>query len=87
MHRSFDTGIVLKTPKKSWKVVTVADRERTGKVETDDIVIINTDWRKKYSASQESFGDAPGLSPKTANWLVKRSVSISQNLRHIALTF
>jgi kynurenine formamidase len=72
----FGTGIVLNIPKQSWELVTVADMERAGKVEVGDIVVINTGWHRKYSDSQEYFGDAPGLSVEAANFLVERGAKL-----------
>jgi kynurenine formamidase len=72
----FGVGVVLRIPKNRWELVVPADLERCASVEAGDIVIINTGWHHKYSDSQEYFGDAPGLSPEAADWLVGRGVKL-----------
>jgi kynurenine formamidase len=73
----FGQGVVLNIPKNRWGLVTPADLDRASvQVEAGDIVIINTGWHRKYSDSQEYFGDAPGLTLEAADWLVARGVKL-----------
>lgn len=73
----FGQGVVVTAPKTRWELVTVEDLEAAKpNIETGDIVLINTGWHHRYSDSQEYFGDAPGLSPAAAQWLVNRRVKL-----------
>lgn len=73
----FGNGVVLDIPKGRWEYVTAADLETAAPgVEKGDIVLINTGWHKKYSDSQEYFGQGPGLSKDAAQWLVDRGASL-----------
>ena len=77
MERLFGSGVVLSIPKAKWESVTEEDLESaTPAIEAEDIVVIVTGWHRKYSDSIEYFGHAPGLSPKAAEWLVDKGVSL-----------
>lgn len=77
IDRLFGNGVVLGIPKTKWELVTPQDLE-TAKlpIKSGDIVIVNTGWHRKYSDSQEYYGDAPGLSKAAAEWLVARKVAV-----------
>ena len=73
----FGTGVVVSIPKKKWEVITAEDLENARpQIREGDIVIVNTGWHKKYSASMEYFGLAPGLSEAAANWLVEKKIAL-----------
>jgi kynurenine formamidase len=73
----FGNGVVLDIPKGRWEYVTAADlAAATPAVETGDIVLIDTGWHKKYSDSQEYFGQGPGLAKDAAQWLIDRGARL-----------
>lgn len=73
----FGNGVVVDLPKQRWEYVTAGDLGAASPaIEAGDIVIINTGWHKKYSDSQEYFGEAPGLAKEAAQWLVDRGVRL-----------
>ena len=77
LDRFFGTGVVVSIPKAKGEVVEPTDLERARPVIlTDDIVLINTGWHRKYSDSKEYFGHAPGLSKRAAQWLVEKRVKL-----------
>jgi kynurenine formamidase len=72
--RLFGNGVVLSIPKKNWELVTAADLEAASPaVQGGDIVVIVTGWHHKYSDGLEYFGEAPGLTKDTAEWLIKKN--------------
>jgi len=77
LDRFFGTGVVVSIKKKKWELIEPADLERASpKIQSDDIVLINTGWHHKYGDSKEYFGHAPGLSKGAAEWLVKKRVKL-----------
>jgi kynurenine formamidase len=77
MDKLFGSGVVLSIAKEKWGVIDVADLEAAQPaIEADDIVVLHTGWHRRYSDSQEYFGDAPGLSKAAAQWLVARQIKL-----------
>ncbi len=73
----FGNGVVVSIPKGEWELVTPADLEKaTPKIQSGDIVIINTGWHHKYADSQEYFGHAPGLGKDAAEWLAGKDIKL-----------
>jgi kynurenine formamidase len=77
LERFFGSGVVLPVAKERWELVEADDLEACPlEVFADDIVIICTGWHRRYSDSQEYFGEAPGLSASAAEWLIERRVKL-----------
>jgi kynurenine formamidase len=77
LERFFGSGVVLPIAKERWGLVTAEDLESASpEVFADDIVIVHTGWNRKYSDSQEYFGEGPGLSAEAAEWLIARGVKL-----------
>ena len=73
IDRFFGTGVILSVRKHRWELVTAADLDKAGSsVRKGDIVLIVTGWHRKFSDSQEYFGEAPGLAPEAAQWLIDK---------------
>ena len=73
----FGNGVILSVPKGKWQLVTAADLEQVGTdVQSGDIVLIVTGWGERFSDSQDYFGNAPGLAPDAAEWLVAKGVKL-----------
>ncbi len=73
IDRFFGTGVILSIPKGRWQLVTAADLEQAEPaVRQGDIVLIVTGWHRKFSDSQEYFGEAPGLAADAGRWLVDK---------------
>ncbi len=77
VERFFGNGPVLNIRKERWELITAADLAPfDADVGAGDIVIINTGWHRRYSDSQDYFGDAPGLSTDAAEWLVSKEIRL-----------
>jgi len=77
VDRFFGSGVVLGIEKGEWELVEPADLVGCGtEVFPGDIVIVNTGWHRRYSDSQEYFGEGPGLSEAAARWLIERGVKL-----------
>ncbi len=77
VDRFFGSGVILSVPKARWELVTAADLQKAKPAVTKgDIVLIVTGWHKKFSDSQEYFGEAPGLAKDAAEWLIGKGVSL-----------
>ena len=72
----FGPGLILDVAKGPWESITGCDLENAGNVRSGDIVIIRTGWHTKYADSQEYFGQAPGLTPEAADYLVSKAVKM-----------
>ncbi|MDP2298914.1 MAG: cyclase family protein [Pseudolabrys sp.] len=77
VDRFFGPGIVLSIPKGKWELIEAQDLERAGaKVRQGDIVVIATGWHRRWSDSYAYFGEAPGLAPSAAQWLIERKLKM-----------
>jgi kynurenine formamidase len=77
LERFFGNGVVLGVEKGEWELVEPEDLERAGaEVHAGDMVFVNTGWHRRYSDSQEYFGEGPGLSEAAARWLIDRGVKL-----------
>ncbi len=77
LEKFFGSGVVISIPKDKWEQISAEDLEKAEpKIQSGDIVIINTGWHKKYDDSQEYFGYSPGLVPSAAHWLVEKGVKV-----------
>ena len=77
IDRFFSHGVILSIPKQRWEYVTAADLAAAKpQVRPGDIVLIVTGWHKKFSDSQEYFGEAPGLAEDAAAWLIAHGAGI-----------
>ncbi len=73
----FGNGIVLDISRSRWDLIEPSDLEPwEDRIRPHDLVMINTGWHRFYDDTQEYFGDAPGLSPRAAAWLVEKEVCL-----------
>ncbi|MBO34101.1 MAG: cyclase [Rhodospirillaceae bacterium] len=73
----FGNGVILSIPKGQWELVTADDLAAASPaIQEGDFVVIVTGWHHKYSDSLEYFGDSPGLSKESAEWLVEKGVKM-----------
>jgi kynurenine formamidase len=77
LERFFGSGIVISIPKGKWELVEADDLARSGAtINPGDIVLINTGWHRRWSDSYAYFGEAPGLAPSAARFLIERKVKL-----------
>lgn len=77
LWRFFGTGVAVAIPKGKWGVITPQDLEAARpKIESNDIVMINTGSHRKYGDNPDYFAYSPGLYKEAAEWLVERGVKL-----------
>jgi len=77
LDRFFGPGRVVSIPKGKWELVEAEDLQRaTPDLQAGEILLIDTGWHRRWSDSYGYFGEAPGLSPSAAAWLIERKVKM-----------
>ena len=75
--RFFGTGVAVSIPKGKWEVITAEDLEAAEpRIETDDIVMINTGSHRLWGDNPDYFAYSPGLYDEGAQWLVDKRVRL-----------
>lgn len=77
LERFFGPGRVVSIPKGKWELIEAEDLQRAAPdLQAGEILLIDTGWHRRRSDSYGYFGEAPGLSPFAAAWLVERKVKL-----------
>jgi kynurenine formamidase len=77
LWRFFGTGVAVSIPKGKWGVITPRDLANAEpKIQTNDIVMINTGSHRNFSDDPVYFAYSPGLYKEAAEWIVERGVKL-----------
>ena len=75
--RFFGSGVAVSIPKGKWEVITAEDLEAAEpRIETNDIVMINTGSHRNWGDNDDYFAYSPGLYKEAAEWLVEKQVKL-----------
>jgi kynurenine formamidase len=88
LWRFFGTGVAVSIPKGKWGVVTPEDLEQAEpKIQTGDIVMINTGSHHNWGDNDDYYGYSPGFARAAGEWLAAKQVKLVgidvQSLDHV----